>query len=417
MTERRVAVAPFGLFWLTDPLTDARLILGIAAAGISFLVAVQFLAALRRSTWHSPPPPDPALRSVKVSVIMPARNEEQDISRAIESVLAQKGVELELIVVNDHSTDRTGQIADAVAQTDPRVQVIHDPPLPPGWLGKSNAMQQASALASGDMLLFTDGDIIFERHTLATALAELKRRELDFLSLFPRMDSVSLWENIIVPSFVGGLAVLATPGIEDPRSNDALAAGAFLLAPTSVFRTIGGFEPIKGAMVDDVELARLIKSTGYRVGFRFAPEFLHVRLYKGNRHAFWGMTKNVLVGLRGRLWLAPAVVVMPAFVFWTPVYCARRVARTRCPPGCHRNDWLHHPICIDVVWPPDLSAQTAQGDAISAGRPAGVLLHGGAPLPVSRSRRGRVARQVDSGAAGRLCTTAGVTAFRRGVRT
>jgi hypothetical protein len=71
-----------------------------------------------------------------------------------------------------------------------------------------------------------------------------------------------------------------------------------------------------------VALARLLKSHGYRVGFRFAPEFLHVRIYKGNRHAFWGMTKNVLVAIEGRLWLAPFVMILPIFVFWTPLYCA-----------------------------------------------------------------------------------------------
>ncbi len=301
---------------------DPRLILGTAAAGMSFLVAVLFVAALKRSTWHSPPQPSGSSRAVKVSVIMPARNEEHDIGRSIESVLAQQDVDLELFVVNDHSTDRTGEIAEAAARADGRVRVIHNPELPPGWLGKSNAMQKAAALAGGDLLLFTDADIIHEPHTLATAVAELERLGLDFFSLFPRMDTISLWENIIVPTFVGGVTMLASPGIEDPRSTEALAAGAFLLIRTPVFRAIGGFEPIRGEMGDDVGLARLVKSRGYRVGFRFAPEFMHVRIYKGNSHAFWGMTKNVLIGIEGRLWIAPAVLVLPAFAFWTPIYCA-----------------------------------------------------------------------------------------------
>ncbi len=207
-------------------------------------------------------------------------------------------------------------------RADARVKVIHNPELRPGWLGKCNAMQQAADVASGDYLLFSDADIIFEPHTLATALAEIDRLGLDFLSLFPRIDTVSLWENIVVPVFVGGLALLATPGIEDPASTEALAAGSFLLVPAPAFRAIGGFEPIRGEMGDDVALAQLLKANGYRVGFRFAPEFLNVRLFKGNRHAFWGMTKNILIGLQGRFWLAPAVMVLPLFVFWTPIYCA-----------------------------------------------------------------------------------------------
>jgi len=253
---------------------------------------------------------------------MPARNEEQDLARSIESVLAQEKVEVEVIVVNDHSTDQTGLIADAVARADRRVRVIHNPGLPPGWLGKCNAMQQAAQAASGEILLFTDSDIIHQPHCFATALVEMERLELDFLSLFPRMDSISLWENIVIPTFVGGMAILATPGIEDPRTTEALAAGAFLMVRARAFRAIGGFEPIRGEMADDVALARLLKSKGYKVGLRFAPEFLHVRIYKDNHHAFWGMTKNILIGIHGRLWLAPFVMILPIFAFWTPIYCA-----------------------------------------------------------------------------------------------
>jgi glycosyltransferase involved in cell wall biosynthesis len=303
-------------------LIDPRLILGLTAAGSSFLVALVFLAAMRRSMWRPPPRPKGIARAVTVSVIMPARDEERDIGRAIESILAQQDVALEIIVVNDHSSDRTGSIADAAALADGRIKVIHNPALPPGWLGKCNAMQHATLLATGEILLFSDADIIYQTSCIATALAELERLDLDFLSLFPRMDSISLWENIVVPTFVGGLAILATPGIEDPESSEALAAGAFLMVRAPAFQAIGGFEPIRGEMADDVALARLLKSKGYRVGFRFAPDLLHVRIYKSNRHAFWGMTKNVLIAIEGRLWLAPFVMILPMFAFWTPLYCA-----------------------------------------------------------------------------------------------
>jgi glycosyltransferase involved in cell wall biosynthesis len=260
--------------------------------------------------------------SARLSVVIPARDEEADIARALWSVLGQQGVLLEVIVVNDHSLDRTGAIADDLAAADPRLKVIHHPELPPGWLGKSNAMQQAAASAGGDILLFTDADIVHAPGCFATALAEMDRRELDFLSLFPHMDCVSLWENALVPALEGGLAFFATPGIEDPRSADALGAGAFLMIRAPVFRAIGGFQPIKHEMLDDVALAREVKRNGYRVGFHFAPELLTVRLYKGNAHAFWGMTKNILEGLRGRMWMGPLVMVLPLFVYWAPIYCA-----------------------------------------------------------------------------------------------
>jgi glycosyltransferase involved in cell wall biosynthesis len=253
-------------------------------------------------------------------VIVPARNEEQDLAAALESILRQTDVTLEVIVVNDHSTDRTGTIADAAAQADPRVRVIHHPPLPPGWLGKSNAMQQAAALASAEYLLFTDADILFQPPCLALALAEMRRYELDFLSLVPLMCCGSLWESVLAPGFAWGIMVqFARPGLRDGTGPSAHAAGAFMLVRRSAFQAIGGFEAIKAEMCDDMELARLLKKHGYHNGFRAAPRMLEVRLFKSAADAFWGPTKNVLSGLHGRTWLAPFLLLWPLVVFGTPV--------------------------------------------------------------------------------------------------
>ena len=210
------------------------------------------------------------------------------------------------------------------------------------------------------------------------------------------MDSISLWENIVVPTFIGGMAMLARPGIEDPASPDALAAGAFLMVHASAFRAIGGFEPIRGEMADDVALARLLKSKGYRVGFRFAPEFLHVRIYKGNRHAFWAMTKNVLIAIDGRLWLAPAVMVLPMFAFWTPLYCSLagllEADRSLLVTGAagyiipYASMWSGRRI---------FPSHPLKALLLPAGRDSRVLLYGTRPLSVSDARRSRVARPLD----------------------
>src|SRR6516165_8908236 len=100
-----------------------------------------------------------------------------------------------------------------------------------------------------------------------------------------------------------------------------MGAGAFLLVRTRAFHAARGFERIKHEMGDDVALARLLKRSGCRTAFHGAPEWLCVRLYKGNHHAFWGMTKNILIGLEGRFWLAPLIFALPMFVYWTPIYC------------------------------------------------------------------------------------------------
>jgi glycosyltransferase involved in cell wall biosynthesis len=300
---------------------DPRWIFCMAAALIAVVTLFQFNAALKRISVRFEPAGKPG-RGVRLSVIIPARDEEADLRESLRSVLDQADVDLEVIVVNDHSRDQTGSIAESMARSDPRVRALHDPELPPGWLGKCNAMQRAAALASGDVLLFSDADIMHNPRCFVTALAELEQRHLDFLSLFPRMQFVTLSENIILPALVGGMALFATPGIEDPKSSDALAAGAFLMVRARVFRALGGFESIKHEMLDDVALAKLVKKNGYRVGFRIAPELLSVRLYKDNRHAFWGMTKNILTALNGRFWIAPAVILVTILVFWTPPYCA-----------------------------------------------------------------------------------------------
>ena len=299
--------------------------------------------------------------------------------------------------MNDHSTDQTGAIADAAAAADRRVKVIHNPDLPPGWLGKCNAMQQAAALARNDLLLFSaTATSSTTARCLATACAELERDALDFLSLFPQMESISLWENIVVPTFIGGVTLLATPGVEDPASPDALGAGAFLLVRAAAFRAVGGFEPIRGEMADDLELARLLKTSGFRVRIRFAPEFLKVRIYKGNRHAFWAMTKNMLIAIKGRLWLAPAVMVLPIFGFWTPLYClvagVLEADAALAHPGRGR---LSHSLCLDLVRPPPVPISSAQGIALPTRRHPGLLLHGTRALPLRDSRRGRLARPLD----------------------
>jgi hypothetical protein len=150
----------------------------------------------------------------------------------------------------------------------------------------------------------------------------MERHRLDFLSLFPRMHCVSFWENVNLPIYVGGLVQLAGPTIADDRSPDALAAGALLLVRSEVFGAVGGCEALRTEMFDDVAMARLVKRHGCRVGFHAAPDLLHVRMFKGNRDAFWGTTKNILAGLRGRLWLAPPVMLLPVLVFWSPVLAA-----------------------------------------------------------------------------------------------
>lgn len=251
---------------------------------------------------------------------MPARNEEQDIASSLHSILNQKNVDLEVIVVNDHSNDRTGEIVDDIARSDSRLKVLHNPPLTKGWLGKCNAMQYGTDEASGDYLLFTDADILHEPGCFANVISVMQKEGYDFISLFPLFENHLFWENINIPIYFFGIAkLLAIQGLENPDSKNAVASGALMLINATVFRDIGGFQDVKGEMLDDVGLARLLKSQGYRVGYRLAPECLRVRLFKTNLDAFWGTTKNILVAVEQHVWLAIPLMILGFMQNWMPL--------------------------------------------------------------------------------------------------
>lgn len=277
------------------------------------------LLALKQVSWLLPVPSSER-STTKISVIIPARNEEHDIAGALHSVLAQEGVDLEVIVVNDHSTDATGILVDEIAAKDSRVKVIHDPPLQSGWLGKCNAMQQGATRATADYLLFTDADIYHAPGCVASALAVMKKNDYDFFSFAPRCLNKSVWEHLNIPIyFVGFVKLLSLPGLDDPDSPNALASGAFMLIKKTVFNAHGGFECVKDAMFDDVGMAQSLKAHHYRVSYWFGPECSRVQLFKNAGDAFWGTTKNILGAVDGRAALALPLILVAIIQYWTPV--------------------------------------------------------------------------------------------------
>ncbi len=304
------------------------LIICIIMALFSLAIIIRCLLAQRRIQWLSPSSAN-LHRTEKISVIIPARDEERDITSCLRSVLSQEGVDLEVIVVNDHSTDRTGAIIDDIARTDSRVRVFHNPPLIPGWLGKCNAMQFGAASATGEYLLFSDADIIHRPHCFSTVLNLLELDGYDFISLFPHFDNFTFWENVNLPIYLFGIAkILAEPGPEDPGNPKALATGALMLVRKRTFKEVRGFHEVKGEMLDDVGLARVLKSRGFRVGYRLAPKCARARLFKTNHEAFWGTTKNILVAVEGHIWLALPLLIIGILQNCVP-FCAMAIGILR----------------------------------------------------------------------------------------
>ena len=204
-------------------------------------ITLKCVLAQKRIHWLSPSLIS-VLEKKKISVIMPARNEEQDIASSLYSILNQKNVDLEVIVVNDHSSDRTGEIVDNIARSDSRLKVLHNPPLTKGWLGKCNAMQYGADEASGDYLIFTDADILHEPGCFTKVISVMQKEAYDFISLFPLFENHLFWENINIPIYFFGIAkLLAIKGLENPDSKNAVASGALMLINAKVFRDIGGF--------------------------------------------------------------------------------------------------------------------------------------------------------------------------------
>jgi hypothetical protein len=277
----------------------------------AFLWLALAIASLRinRSFRTLSPIPDLATHSPRVAIVVPARDEADAIEASVSSMLAQEGVDLRVVVVNDGSKDDTGAILDRLAAGDPRLEVIHDPVLPEGWLGKVNALHVGVQRTTEPWLLFADADIRFHPRAVVSGVALLRDEERDFLALLPRFQWVSLFENALAPAFMVALLQFGSTRLEDPAHPDeAMGSGSYGLVRRATYEAVGGHEPLRAEVIDDIELGRLIKARGFQVAFRLAPALLGIRMYRGNTAAFWGVSKNIVASMNGKV--LPALAAM-----------------------------------------------------------------------------------------------------------
>jgi glycosyltransferase involved in cell wall biosynthesis len=225
-----------------------------------------------------------------VSVIVPARNEQICLGACLESLVAQTGVPFEIIVVDDHSTDRTREIA----QSFPGVRVIEAGPLPEGWIGKNNAVTAGAREAQGQWLLFTDADTLHLPGSLARALAEAQARQVDLLSYSPEQIVESFWEKAVMPVIFAELASAYRPSeVSDPTSSAAAANGQYLLIKRVTYDAIGGHAAIASSFLEDVALALAVKQSGKRILFRYGGDQVRTRMYRSFDQLREGWTKNL----------------------------------------------------------------------------------------------------------------------------
>jgi glycosyltransferase involved in cell wall biosynthesis len=231
-----------------------------------------------------------------VSVIVPARNEEASLRTCLDSLIAQKNVTFEIIVVDDHSTDRTRAIASSLtkSQAQPSVRIVGAAQLPAGWTGKNNAVAAGAKSARGEWLLFTDADTIHLPGSLARSIEEAKNHKAALLSYSPQQIVNSFWEKAVMPVIFAELAASFRPSqVSNPNSPAAAANGQYILITREAYDAVGGHAAIAGNLLEDVALARAVKRSGRKIFFRFGGEAVRTRMYRTFAQLREGWTKNL----------------------------------------------------------------------------------------------------------------------------
>jgi chlorobactene glucosyltransferase len=259
-----------------------------------------------------------------VSVIIPARNEGAVIATVLGSVLASAYEPIEVLVVDDRSTDDTAARVIDLARADPRIRLVPGAELPPGWYGKPWACLQGYRAARGDVLLFTDADTRHEPELLGRAVGALRSSEADLVTVSPYQRCETFWERIVMPQIwlLLGLRYHPARVNHSRRARDVIANGQFILMSRGSYEAVGTHEAVRGEVAEDLALAQAVVRRGGRLHFAFAERLMETRMYHGLGPLIEGWSKNVYLGGRRsfpdepvRRALVPLMLVL-AFCFW-----------------------------------------------------------------------------------------------------
>lgn len=264
----------------------------------------------------------------RVSIIVPARNEESTIEPALQTLLALDYGNYEVIAVNDRSTDRTGEIMERIARESEReaikrqsphplakdarrvgqptsvnLRVIHHTDLPAGWLGKTHAMWAAANEATGDWLLFTDADVLFRPESLRRALVYAEAEPADHVVLFPQMVMMRPGEYMMIAFFQTMFMFGHRPWkVADPSTNDHMGVGAFNLVRRHVYDAVGSYEALRMEVLDDMKLGKVVKNAGFAQRNVFGGDLISIRWAHGAMGIVNNLTKNFFAVLSFQWW-------------------------------------------------------------------------------------------------------------------
>jgi chlorobactene glucosyltransferase len=271
---------------------------------------------------------EPARGWGRVSVIVPARNEERNVERILRSLAATDYPDVEIILVDDRSDDATSEVARRVAaelegEVPASIRVLEGRELPEGWMGKPWACFQGGEVATGDYLLFTDADTKHEPDLLRRVVADLESSGADVVSLAGRQLMESFWERVVQPQIFTSL-LFRYPNmrkrIPPARYRDAIANGQYIFFRRPVYEEIGGHAAVRGEVVEDMKMAQHLVKHGYHLVVRMAEDAFATRMYTSLGELVRGWSKNVVLG--GAATLPPGIVrrIAPASIFAGTVF-------------------------------------------------------------------------------------------------
>lgn len=244
-----------------------------------------------------------------LSIVVAARDEEQELERALSSLLCLDYPNLEIVLVNDRSTDQTQEIAERLRNEHPqgqRLQIIECQELPEGWLGKVHAQHLGALKTQNEHILFTDADVCFTPESLALAVTAQKVLRVDHLVVAPRIETHGFWEKSLVGYFFTLFNLHYRPSRVHIDETRFVGVGAFNLLTRSSLQELRYLEPLRMQVADDIHLGRMIKGSGLRQACLLGGEQVSVRWFRGLWGAVVGLEKNAYAGLEYQFFYAIA---------------------------------------------------------------------------------------------------------------
>jgi glycosyltransferase involved in cell wall biosynthesis len=276
-------------------------LLGIAALFWIFS-GLQTAWGLLRLPWMKDYAPAEDKDCPRISLLFAARDEEEKLSGALERLAKIDYPDLEIVAVDDRSSDATGRILDTFARKNERMRVVHVTELPAGWLGKPHGLQKAYESSRGEWLLFTDADVRFAPDSLRRAVTMVRAQKADHLTLFGDVLMDGFWETVLLTFF--GLAMHVgneSHRVSNPNSRAYIGVGAFQLIRRSAYEACGTHKRLAMEVVDDMKLGKMVKLGRFRSCIGVAQEFVSIRWHSGVGNVIRGVTKNFFAALGYRL--------------------------------------------------------------------------------------------------------------------